>query len=285
MTKSNISIAFASGKGGTGKTSLAVNFAKYLSLHNSVQLYDLDVEEPNTNIYFSGSYDLLEQEVSTVNIPVVDGNTCDYCGKCSEKCNFNAIAVFKKSISLFPELCKGCGRCINICPRDAIHFEKSKIGVVRSYINGNLSIIEGMLDLGNIHTKSLINDVKLRDKKQINIYDCPPGTTCPMVESIFDADFVVLVTEPTPFGLHDLSLAVEVVQKMKKMCGVVINKSGNNDVIIEKYCSGKGLTIMGKIPFSRNIAQKCGNGKFCYGDEMYDRVLSEIYHDILGATE
>jgi MinD superfamily P-loop ATPase len=285
MLENNISIAFASGKGGTGKTSLAVNFAKYLSQKKQVILVDLDVEEPNTGIFFTQNKTLYKTKESTIDMPFINAGKCSYCRACVEKCNFNAIAVYKNNTSVFFELCKGCGRCKNICKTGAIDFNKYKIGKIDEYTDENLSVIEGKLDIGNIHTKSLIKDVKKHDKKEINIYDCPPGTTCPMVESIADADFVVLVTEPTPFGLHDLSLAVEVVQKLNKKLAVLINKSNYNDALIEAYCSENKYSIIGKIPFDRTIAQKCGLGECFYNEKSYPARMEGMYDFIIGAME
>ncbi len=279
----NISIAFASGKGGTGKTSLAANFAKYLSQDKNVLLSDLDVEEPNVNIFFPDNHKPLKSNMSTINIPEVDKVKCTYCGECAKKCNFNAIAVFKDRISIFNELCKGCGRCFNVCKTGAIHLKKTEIGKVNEYSNESLAITEGVLNTGDIHTKSLITDVKNYKHCEINIYDCPPGTTCPMVESILDADFVVLVTEPTPFGLHDLSLAIEVVQKLQKRFGIIINKSNDNDFIVEEYCAQNGFQVIEKIPFDRDIAKKCGRGEFYYNDDSYSSKMQKIYDHIKGA--
>lgn len=287
MRKMNrkISIAFASGKGGTGKTSLAVNFAKFLSQDKEVLLLDLDVEEPNTRIFFSQNRISMQSKESMINIPCFDNERCDYCGQCAEKCNFNAIVVFKTQISLFNELCKGCGRCKNICHANAIFLKEQKIGEILEYTDQNLSIIEGTLDIGNIHTKSLIKDVKKQKQKSINVYDCPPGTTCPMVESIADVDFVVLVTEPTPFGLHDLTLAIEVVLKLNKKFGIVINKSNYNDPLIEKFCSINKYRIIGKIPFDRSIAERCGVGDFFYNKHSFSKKFNDIYNSIVEALK
>ncbi|MBN1501373.1 MAG: ATP-binding protein [Spirochaetes bacterium] len=278
----SISIAFASGKGGTGKTSLAANFAKFLSHEKNVLLSDLDVEEPNVSIFFPENEKPGSSYNSKITIPEVDLNKCTYCGKCAQKCNFNAIAVYQDKISIFQELCKGCGRCSNICEAGAINLIESEVGKVNEYSSESLEITEGILNTGNIHTKSLITDVKKYRHRDINIYDCPPGTTCPMVESVLDADFTVLVTEPTPFGLHDLSLAVEVMEKLNKKFGVIINKSGDNDHIIEDYCKKGNYDILEKIPFDRTIAEKCGRGEFYYDDENYRIKMNNIYNHITG---
>lgn len=279
-----LAVAFASGKGGTGKTSLAVNFAKYLSQHEDAALIDLDVEEPNTGIFFPAVNRSVETKISEIDLPEIDISKCTHCGECVVKCNFNAIAAVGSDFLVFSELCKGCGRCRNVCAPGAITMKRSRIGVVNEYSDDRLIVVEGVLDTGNIHTKSLISDVKKHDKKKINIYDCPPGTTCPMVESISHADFVVLVTEPTPFGLHDLSLAVEVVVKLSKKFGVIINKSGDNDGIIEEYCSENGYSIIEKVPYDRTIAEITGRGEFYYDDPVFTSKMRKIHEYITGAV-
>jgi MinD superfamily P-loop ATPase len=286
--KSNAIVAFASGKGGTGKTSLAVNFAKYLSLSQKVVLRDLDVEEPDACIYFP-DIKLLNTKTSLIKIPRVDKNKCTLCGICVEKCNFKAITIIGDTVGIFKELCKGCLRCKNVCPQGAIYFEDIRIGDIKEYQDEKLTILEGKLDTGNIHTKDLISDVKkigLKDSQKtdeifVDIYDCPPGTTCPMVEAVKDSDFVVLVTEPTPFGLHDLDLAVEVVSELNKKFGVVINKSGDNDPIIESYCSNNNIALLEKIPFSIDIAKKCINGKLLDEENWYKEKMDSLNQKIL----
>jgi MinD superfamily P-loop ATPase len=269
------SIAFASGKGGTGKTSLAVNFAKFMSQYENVELLDLDVEEPNAIIYFQ-DISVIGSLRSNIKIPSFDKNKCVFCCDCSLRCNFNAIAVLDKDIVHFPELCKGCGRCKAACKHQAIEFVQKDIGAINQYADGSLTIIEGRLNTGSVHTKELIKDVKLQSQKEFSILDCPPGTTCPMVESIIEANYVILVTEPTPFGLHDLSLAVEAAQKLKKRFGMIINKSGPNDMIIEEYCIKNGFEIIERIPFSKETAIKCINGKLYYSEPFFMEKMENI---------
>ena len=288
--KSNAVVAFASGKGGTGKTSLAVNFAKHLSLLHNVVLRDLDVEEPDACIYFPNRIDI-NSKTSFTKIPIIDKAKCNLCGTCVEKCNFKAIAIIGEAVSVFKELCKGCLRCKTVCPRDAIHFEDLRIGDIKEYQDEKLKIFEGKLDTGNIHTKVLISDVKKislknsddLDENIIDIYDCPPGTTCPMVEAVKDSDFVILVTEPTPFGLHDLDLAVEAVRELNKKFGVVINKSGENDSIIEDYCSKNKIQLLEKIPFSIDIAKKCINGQLLYKEDWYKDRMDSLNKKVMDA--
>lgn len=278
--KNNMNIAFASGKGGTGKTSIAVNFAKLLSEKYNVNLVDLDVEEPDTGIYFTKkNYDKV-LSVVTVDLPKINNSLCTRCGLCAKKCNFNALAALKTNVILFDELCKSCGVCVHVCPTQSIVFRKKKIGIVEEYMDENLNIYEGTLDIGNIQTKKLIAEIKTMISGSINVYDCPPGTTCPMVESVKDADFVVLVTEPTPFGLHDLSLAVEAVQKLNRNFGIFINKSDSNDKIIETFCNAGSHTLLGKLRFEKEIAQKCSGGDFIYTNPTFKTIFNSLFDSI-----
>lgn len=276
MKLPDCTLAFASGKGGTGKTSLAVNYACHMATQQRVVLADLDVEEPNIGMYLTKGRSQMNTESVVMDLPVIDATRCTLCGKCADACNFNALVVSVDRVFVFKEMCKSCGRCIHNCDFDALQYEKHPIGVVNTYKCDALAVYEGCLDTGDIHTKSVIQEVKKRMPDTLAILDCPPGTTCPMVEAIGDADFVVLVTEPTPFGLHDLSLAVEVAEKLGKKFGIIINKSDDNDVLIENYCRENGYIVLGKIPFSTAIAQKCGNGELYYNDPVYSTVLENI---------
>lgn len=280
-----LKIAIASGKGGTGKTTLAVNWSKLLSEKYKVALYDLDVEEPDCHIYLD--LDHTKTLKSTRKLPVVDEDICDYCGICSQKCEFNAIAVGKDFFLLFPELCHSCGRCINICPRNAFSEVDDVIGEINYYSNDLLELIEGKLNIGSVLTKYLIHDTKLKNPEKLSnpdfiIYDCPPGNTCPMVEAIKDADYVILVTEPTPFGLHDLSISIDVTLKMEKPVGIVINKSSDNDRIIEEYCSEKDVPIIGRIAFSRQAAKVSAAGGLLISIPEIKNAVEEISKNCIG---
>lgn len=249
-------ISVASGKGGTGKTTVAVNLA--LSL-GSVQLLDCDVEEPNCHIFikpvFTGR--------SSVFIPVPEVNMekCDGCGKCQEVCAYNAIAVVNKEVLIFPELCHGCGSCTYFCPRKAIEEKNKEIGIVETGSDGEISFVHGKLNIGEMMAPPIIRRVKKYiDREKTVIIDAPPGTSCPVITAINDSDFVILVTEPTPFGLNDLVLAVEVVKKLNIPYGVVINRSDLGDDKIDNYCIEKKSPILMKIPFSREIASLYSRG-------------------------
>jgi len=249
-------ISVASGKGGTGKTTVAVNLA--LSLNN-VQLLDCDVEEPNCHIFIKPIF----KNKNTVFIPIpqVDQTKCDGCGYCQEVCAYNAIAVINKEVLIFPELCHGCGSCAYFCPHDAIKEENKEIGVVEIGRKGEIQFIHGKLNIGKMTAPPIIRAVKKYiNKKKTVIIDVPPGTSCPVITAIKDTDFVILVTEPTPFGLNDLSLAVEVVRKLGIPFGVIINRSDLGNKKIDEYCTSEHIPILMRIPFSKKIAEIYSRG-------------------------
>lgn len=249
-------ISVASGKGGTGKTTVAVNLA--LSLDN-VQLLDCDVEEPNSHIFIKP---LLKRRYPVyVPIPIVDKKRCDGCGRCKEVCAYNAIAVTKKKVLVFPELCHGCGSCIYFCPNDALREENEEVGVVEIGEKDGVEFIQGKLNIGKMTAPPVIREVKKYiSSGKTTIIDVPPGTSCPVITAIKDTNFIILVTEPTPFGLNDLSLAIEVARKLRIPFGVVINRSGlgNNDT--DKYCQKEDIPILMRIPFSKKIAEVYSRG-------------------------
>jgi len=248
-----ITISVASGKGGTGKTLVATSLALSLSDNHKVQLLDCDAEEPNANILLH----LAMNQSRPVHIPIpkVDETKCTYCGKCGEVCAYNAIAVLKEKVLVFPELCHGCGACSYLCPESAITEEGREVGVVERGESGNLELIQGKLNVGEAMAPPVIREVKKYiNPANIGIIDVPPGTSCPVVEAVEGSDFCLLVTEPTPFGLNDLSLAVEVVRKLGISCGVVINRVGIEDEEVERYCHQEGIPILLKIPLDRKIA-------------------------------
>jgi len=249
-------ISIASGKGGTGKTTVSTNIA--LSLKN-VQFLDCDVEEPNANIFLKTK--LKEHENVDVIIPKIDKNKCNYCGKCSEFCAYNALAVVPTDVLVFPELCHSCGGCKIVCPKDAISWKKRNIGKVEHGQSKNIDFYHGLLNVGEIQAIPVIKSLKKKVEKNKNvILDVPPGTSCPVIESINSSDYCILVTEPTPFGLHDLKLAVEVVRHMNIPFGVIINRDGIGDKKVEFYCKDENIPILLKIPESREIANLYSKG-------------------------
>jgi len=260
-------IAVASGKGGTGKTTIAVGLA--LSLEN-VQFLDCDVEEPNAHIFLKPEITHTEQ----VNLPVpkVNEDRCTYCGKCAEICAYNAIAVVKEKVLLFTELCHGCGGCKLLCPEDAIEEVGRPIGVLEKGKNGSISFIDGKLNLGEVMAVPLIRAVKraslethpnnnqFTSNNGITIIDVPPGTSCPVIESVKGSNFCLLATEPTPFGLNDLILAVETLRKLKIPFGVVINRADVGDKKVDEYCKDEKVPILMRIPMDRDIAMAYSEG-------------------------
>lgn len=250
-------ISVASGKGGTGKTTVAVNLA--LSIDNA-QLLDCDVEEPNAAIFIKPEIKKLIK--ASVLVPVVNESLCDYCGKCADVCEYNAIVVAKNRVLIFPELCHSCGACQLLCPRKAIAEQEREIGRIEEGEKGGLSFIQGILNIGEAMSPPLIRRVKSYiDPAKTVIIDAPPGTACPVIAAVKGSDFCLLVTEPTPFGLNDLILAVETIRKLKIPFGVVINRFDLGDNKTEEYCILENIPILMRIPFKKEIAQAYAEGK------------------------
>ncbi len=249
-------VSIASGKGGTGKTSVAVNMA--LSIGN-VQLLDCDVEEPNVHLLLKPK--LNEEKPVYVSIPRINEEICDYCGKCAEFCQYNAIFVSSEKVLIFPELCHSCGGCSIICPRKAITEEKHRIGTLKLGSARDLKLVYGELEVGEPMAVPVIREVKrhIASDKPI-ILDSPPGTSCPVIETVKGSDFCVLVTEPTPFGLHDLKITVQVLEDMGIPFGVVLNRAGIGDKKVYEYCGEKDIPILLEIPFQRRIAELYSRG-------------------------
>ncbi len=253
-------IAVASGKGGTGKTTVAVNLALALKQKEKLQFIDCDVEEPNAHIFVKPVFESPE----TVNIPVpeVDEEKCNYCGRCKEVCSFNAIAVLKENILVFPELCHGCGACSYFCPQEAIKEVPRSIGVIEKGSSFDIDFLHGCLNPGEAMSPPLINAVKSKiDPQKVVIIDAPPGTSCPVVAAVKDSDFCLLVTEPTPFGLNDLDLAVQMLKKLGIPAGVVINRSDIGNKCVEDYCKEEGISILMHIPWDKGLAQLYAKGE------------------------
>ena len=249
-------ISVASGKGGTGKTLVATNLAASIG---SVELLDCDVEEPNSYLFFP---DLEEMESSDCNvpIPVIDEDRCTRCGRCSEFCAYHALAVFPKEVLLFPELCHGCGGCDLVCPEGAVSMGTRAIGKIHRARSGGVRLLWGELFVGEPMATPLIRAVKAEARGDLLLVDSPPGTACPVIEAVRGSDFCLLVTEPTPFGLYDLSIAVQVVTRMEIPCGVVVNRSGIGDRGVYDYCEREGIPILLEIPMKREIAELTSRG-------------------------
>ncbi len=250
-------IAIASGKGGTGKTTVSVNLARTMGV--SVQLLDCDVEEPNAHLFLRGTK--VKEEIVTIPIPQVDEALCDGCGECSKFCEYHAIVTFGTSPLIFPEMCHGCGGCTLVCPTKAISEVGRRIGVVETMESENIMLIGGRLDVGVAMAPPLIRAVKERLQKNMPaILDAPPGTSCPVIAAIRDTDMVLLVTEPTPFGLNDLSLAVDMVRELKIPFGVIVNRMGSGDDRVHHYCKNENIRLLLEIPDDRRIAESYSRG-------------------------
>ena len=268
-------IAVASGKGGTGKTTVSTNLA--LSLDN-VQYLDCDVEEPNAAIFLNP--EISEHLSVEIPVPVIDEEKCDYCRKCALLCAFNALVVLGDCTLLFPEMCHGCGGCIYICPQKAITEQNRKIGIVERGRAGDIDFIHGLLNVGEPMAPPVIKKERsLIDDLKTVILDAPPGTSCPVIETIRDTDFCILVTEPTPFGLNDLVLAVETVREIRVPFGVIINQDGIGDDEVDKYCNREDIPILMKIPWDRRIAEAYSSG------EPAVRVFPEMKNDFQDVFE
>lgn len=257
-------VAIASGKGGTGKTTLATNLAVFLARAGPVILVDLDVEEPNSGLFIQGEF--VHEEPALRMVPEWVGETCIHCGKCMEVCNFNAVLRFSDSTLVLPELCHGCYACSELCPSDSLPMRPRVMGSLRHSRSGNLDVIEGQLVIGAEQAVPLIRqtldyaDAHFRPET-LRILDSPPGTSCPVLEVGRDADLVILVTEPTPFGLHDLKLAVDAMRRLGTKFSVVLNRYGIGDARVEDYCAAEDIALIARIPNSRQIAATCAAGR------------------------
>nr|QNO47936.1 iron-sulfur cluster carrier protein [Methanosarcinales archaeon ANME-2c ERB4] len=250
-------ISIASGKGGTGKTTVPISLA--LSLSN-VQLLDCDVEEPNSHIFLKPKIE--DVKPAYVLMPEINYDLCDYCGKCASACEYTAIVVLPEQVMVFPELCHGCGLCSMVCPRDAISENPREIGVIKKgRSDDGTELVYGLLNIGEIMATPLIDRVKEETSPEKTvIVDIPHGTTCPVIAAIQGSDYCVLVTEPTPFGLYDLKLIVEVLKVLKIPSGVVVNKAGIGDRKVYDYCKEEGIPILLEIPYDTKIAEYYSEG-------------------------
>jgi len=276
-----MTIAIASGKGGTGKTTLSVNLAKLVSAtypEAETVLTDLDVEEPNSGLFLNS--EVVDEQRVTRKIPEWIEEKCTYCNICRDVCQFNAIAVLPNQVLVFPELCHSCNACVGLCPENALRMTDHHIGRLKHMTSEKLNFVEGELKIGEQQAVPMIAQTMDYSREKfpesaLHVYDAPPGTSCPVIESVKDADYVILVSEPTPFGLHDLKLSVKTMRKIGKRFGVVINRDGigNNDTV--EYCREEGVDIIGRIPNMTEIARKYSRGELI---SSIPEVREQLFH-------
>lgn len=252
-------LSIASGKGGTGKTLITTSLAVSLSKRERMQVLDCDVEEPNARLFLKP--EITSTKTVSVLVPELDKEKCDYCGLCARICAYNAIAAAPQAVLVFPELCHSCGACSYLCPTGALVEKERGIGKIAVGNQGGIDVVEGRLAIGEVLAVPVIKKVrKLADKRRLVLIDAPPGTSCPVIESVNGCDFCLLVTEPTPFGLNDLALAVGMATELGVPCGVIINRAGSGDGLIEDYCRQKAIPVLLKIPLERQIAALYSRG-------------------------
>ncbi len=254
-------IAVASGKGGTGKTTVATNLAHVASMQGlDVTYLDCDVEEPNGHIFLKPK---IEKTFSVcVSVPAIDQSKCTACGKCKDICHYSAIALLAKTVLTFPNLCHGCGGCMLVCPTGAISETKREVGTIEQGAAGAVRFVHGKLRIGEAMSPPLIREVKKQiPSGGLSIIDAPPGTSCPVIQSVRGADYVILVTEPTPFGLNDLKLAVDMLRVLDLPFGVVVNRADMGDEAVFDYCTSQSIDMLAKIPDDRRIAEAYSKGQ------------------------
>jgi len=276
-------IAVASGKGGTGKTTVATNLARVAEAQGlDVSYLDCDVEEPNGHIFLRPE---IEKEASvSVAVPAVDESKCTACGKCRDICQYNAIVVLGKTAIAFTNLCHGCGGCMMVCPTGAVTETGREVGVVEEGWAGGVRFVHGRLRIGEAMSPPLIREVKKRiPDNGLAVIDAPPGTSCPVIQSVRGSDFVVLVTEPTPFGLNDLKLAVEMLRVLKLPFGVIVNRAGTGDKAVFDYCESESVDVLLTIPDDRRIAEAYSRGLLAVEAlpeyaAIFESLLKEVTH-------
>ena len=278
-------VAVASGKGGTGKTTIASNLA--VCLPRPKRLLDCDVEEPNCHIFLNPEIDATER--FTLPFPIVDENRCNGCGECSVMCRYNAIVILQSKPLVFPELCHGCGGCVEVCPENAITEGQREIGSVHTGTYDHALFVQGLLDVGQALSPPLIRAVKRHTATNgITVIDCPPGTSCPVIAAVKKSDYVVLVAESSTFGLHDLRLAVDTMRKLDLNFGVVINRVSSEDRRVAEYCRNEQIPVLLEIPEDRKAAEAYSKGQLLVEvipgfrelfERLCERILSEFHHN------
>lgn len=267
-------IAVLSGKGGTGKTTVSTSLVSAL---DRCQYIDCDVEEPNGAVFLRP--DLTQSYSVKVGVPEADKTKCNGCGICSDVCQFNAIAVVKGTVLVFPEICHHCGACALACPQGAIREVDREIGVIES--NDNATFVQGKLNVGEPISVPIIKELKKYMKNDMTtIIDCSPGASCTVVQSIEGCDYCLLVTEPTPFGLHDLKIAVELLKKMNLSFGAVINKSSKTNRSAHEFCEKNGIEVLMEIPYSKEIARRYSAGLLPFEKNDWKEEFCQLYKKV-----
>ncbi len=281
-------IAVLSGKGGTGKTLVSVNLA---AVAGNAAYYDCDVEEPNGHLFFKPQD--VREELITVTTPEVNTDLCDGCRKCSDFCKFNAIASIQNRAVVFPDVCHPCGGCLLVCPNHAIMETQRPIGKIMRGVSGDVTVTSGMLNMGEESgvpiIRAMLQDMKA-NPHDMTLIDCPPGSACVVMESILDADYCVLVAEPTVFGVHNLAMVHELVQIFHKPYGVVLNKCFNGENPAEIYCTEHQIPVLGKIPFDQELGHLNSNSEIVsrVSDKyktIFEEVLKQVKEAVLSANE
>lgn len=265
-----MNIAVLSGKGGTGKTTVSTNLA--LALKSNY--VDCDVEEPNGFLFLKPNIDEVEKVL--VDYLYIDSNKCISCGSCVNACQFNALAKVNNDIMLFEKLCHSCGACEIACNHGALKYKKRKTGTIEKGKSKDINCARGVLDIGEPMAVPIINKLLDNLLEGLNIIDCPPGTSCNVVNALKYANGAILVTEPTKFGLHDLDMAVEVVKMFNIDYGIIINKDDGKENIIRKYCKENNIKIIGAIPYSKDIAEIYSKGEILYDDLNQKYIFDEL---------
>ncbi|MCD6309607.1 MAG: ATP-binding protein [Candidatus Eremiobacteraeota bacterium] len=278
-----LTIAVASGKGGTGKTTIVTNLCSVSPV--SLAILDCDVEEPNCHLFLKPQW--TKSERFTVLIPEVDMEKCTLCGICQRDCRFNAIVIMGKEPLIFPELCHACGVCARNCPENAITEVPREIGTIEVGKYREHTFVHGLLDIGEAKSPPLIEEVRsYSNRNGITMIDAPPGTSCPVVATTRGVDYLVLVTEPTPFGLHDLKLAVGMANQLGLKYGVVINRSNIGDDSIKKYCTGENISILAELPHDRRVAELYSRGEIITDSlPEYEKLYRALFARILKEVE
>lgn len=276
-----MNIAIASGKGGTGKTLVATNLARCAS--RSLTLIDCDVEEPNDALFFPHA-EVETQKAHFVETPLINQARCTACGRCVKACRFNALALLAKEILVFEELCHSCHSCAYACPEGAISWKQNLIGQLTWRKEASLRLIEGRLEVKVALPVPLIKALKTEARNTLSwtLFDSPPGTSCSMVAAALDTDAVLLVTEPTPFGLHDLKLAVETARILQLKTAVILNKAGIGSDDVERYCQAENIELLAKIPYDKQIAQLYAQGKLIVDEvPVYRELFEQLWLDLI----